>query len=106
MNEFNNVAIGGRIRALREKTGYSREQFSEKADITPKFLYEIESGKKGMSAYTLYNIAAALKVNCDYILTGKSAGTNLDYIINILSTIDKKKIPYIERIIKEISEMP
>lgn len=45
MNDFERET-GARIRALREAAGYSREQLSEMADISVKFLYEIESGKK------------------------------------------------------------
>ena len=41
---------GNRIRILREKENLSREFFSELTGISPKFLYEIETGKKGFSA--------------------------------------------------------
>lgn len=105
MNEYNNKDIGWRIRTMREKAGYSRERFSELAEITPKFLYEIEVGKKGMSAYTLYNISKALNVSCDYILTGKTAHGNLDYIINILSSLDDNRLAHMEHIVKHITEM-
>lgn len=44
---------GNRIRYLRERQHYTREQLAEMADISPKFLYEIESGQKGFSADTL-----------------------------------------------------
>lgn len=62
--------IGGRIKALREKRKMSREQLASKAGITSKFLYEVENGKKGLSAKTLCKIAAALSCSCDYILLG------------------------------------
>ena len=39
--------IGERIRELREVQNYTREVFAEKAGISSKFLYEIETGKKG-----------------------------------------------------------
>ena len=42
MNSFY-YNIGGRIRALRELNRYTREKFAEIADISPKFLYEIET---------------------------------------------------------------
>ena len=45
MNSFY-YNIGGRIRALRELNRYTREKFAEIADISPKFLYEIETGQK------------------------------------------------------------
>ena len=37
---------GNRIRYLRERQHYTREQLAEMADISPKFLYEIESGQE------------------------------------------------------------
>lgn len=40
------IQIGERIRELREIQGYTREGLSEKVDISAKFLYEIEVGKK------------------------------------------------------------
>ena len=66
-----NIEIGERIRRLREIQKYTREGFAEKADISVKFLYEIEAGKKGFSADTLCRIAQGLSVSCDYIMYGK-----------------------------------
>lgn len=62
--------VGKRIRELREKQEMTREELANKAEITPKFLYEVENGKKGMSAGNLYKIAVALSTSCDYILLG------------------------------------
>lgn len=61
---------GKRIRELRKRKGYTGENLAEKAEISAKFLYEIENGIKGFSAYTLGKIARALDVNSDYILFG------------------------------------
>jgi len=49
MSGFNSD-IGWRILGLREKFGYSREKFAEIADVNAKYLYEIERGKKNVSA--------------------------------------------------------
>lgn len=62
---------GNRIYLARVARGYTREYLSEKADISAKFLYEIEMGKKGFSAVVLYNLSKALDIDCDYIPTGK-----------------------------------
>lgn len=61
---------GKRIRKLREDSNYTREQMAEIANISPKFLYEIESGQKGFSASTLLKIARGLSVTCEEILIG------------------------------------
>ena len=62
--------VGKRIRELREKREMTREKLAKKAEITSKFLYEIENGKKGMSAGNLHKVAEALSTSCDYILLG------------------------------------
>ena len=43
------IGIGQRIRKQREFIGYTREQFAELLDVTPKFCSDIELGVKGMS---------------------------------------------------------
>lgn len=71
MQEFNK-SVGLRIAILRENLGFSREVLSGLAGISSKFLYEIECGKKGMSAYTLHNLARVLGVSTDFLLNGSS----------------------------------
>lgn len=70
MNEIYFEA-GKRIRYIREKINYTREELSEIVDISPKFLYEIETGQKGFSANTLLKISKGLSVTCEYILSGE-----------------------------------
>lgn len=66
-----NAEAGERIRELREFQNYTREGLAEKVEISSKFLYEIETGKKGFSADTLCRISQALSVSCDYIMFGE-----------------------------------
>lgn len=68
--EINGDEIGLRIMQLRLDRGYSRECLAELAGISAKFLFEIERNQKGFSATTLVNLAAALDVSTDYIMTG------------------------------------
>ena len=71
MEEFN-IILGNRIRNLREECGYTREKFAELADINDKYLYEIESGRKGLSAKKLYNISHAFGISMDFLVTGRA----------------------------------
>lgn len=48
--------VGKRLRRIRSQTKLTREQFAEQVGISPQFLAEIENGKKGMSAETLFKI--------------------------------------------------
>ncbi len=104
MSDFEK-AIGQRIRTLREESGDSREILSEQANISPKFLYEIECGKKGMSAATLYAVSRALNVSADYLLSGKTPNTGKNRIMAILDSLDEKKLRNLENIICSILKM-
>lgn len=65
--------IGNRIWEKRVERCLTREKMADMADISDKFLYDIEVGNKGMSAKTLYNIAVALNVTTDWILKGNDS---------------------------------
>ena len=79
--------VENRIRELREMHNYTREGMAEMVEISPKFLYEIESGKKGFSSDVLCKIARTLTVSCDYIMYGEEHslrnGEKIYYILKI-----------------------
>ncbi|MBR2215731.1 MAG: helix-turn-helix transcriptional regulator [Selenomonadaceae bacterium] len=70
-----NTSIGRRLRGVRETQGRTREQVAERADISAQFLFEIETGKKGMTARTIINLARALDISTDYLLLGEAQPT-------------------------------
>ena len=96
---------GERIYLTRVMRGYTREALAELAEISPKFLYEIETGKKGFSGLVLYNICKALKVDCDYILTGKKDATYDKGLVSILELFEEDKTEKLTNILKEIYEL-
>ena len=59
---------GKRILQARTRRKYSRGELAVLAGISPKFLYEIEMGKKGCSSYVVSCLAEALDVSVDYLL--------------------------------------
>lgn len=101
MQEFNKE-VGLRIARLRNKIGLSQEVLSGLAGISAKFLYEIECGKKGMSAYTLYHIARALNVSADYILTGEGSTDTSSRVSAMLSSFTPEQVAHTECILREI----
>lgn len=92
-------AIGTRIRYTRELNHYTREDLAECAKISPKFLYEIENGQKGMSATNLLKICRALDVSCDYILTGENKVKCNEELVNIIEAFDSTQIPNVKKIL-------
>jgi len=69
MNELN-IRVGGRIKQKRLELKLSREKLASEAEISEKFLYDIEVGNKGMSVETLYKIKSVLGVSADWLLEG------------------------------------
>ena len=98
--------IGKRIEILREDCKMTREELAEKAGVSTKFLYEIEKGKKGLSALTLLKLARVLNTSCDYILTGDKGITERNScFIEVWNQLDDKKKNTIVKIINLIIEL-
>ena len=124
--------IGYRIRELREMHNYTREEMAEMVEISPKFLYEIESGKKGFSseilckiAWTwngvsgsggtetdratseiLCKIARKFTVSCDYIMYGEEQSLKIsEKMYCILKQVETKQIIKIQSILKLLIEI-
>ena len=89
------------IKKLRMRRGYSVSQLAEAANISTKFLYEIEAGKVGFSAKVLFNIANALNVSCDFILKGKDSN-EMTVIVETIKQFDKNEQRYLEKILLEM----
>ncbi len=92
--------IGARIRKQRENLGYTREAFSEKLDVTPKFCSDIELGIKGMSVTTLSKISVVLGLSVDYILYGKETEELDSTLVNLIMSCPQEKRPFLVDMIK------
>ena len=96
-----NIAIGNRIRLIREAQGKTRDKLSEEADISPHFLFEIETGKKSMTSNTIVNLAKALNVTTDFILLGST--TPMAKIITNLEGLPPDQLSLAEQFIETFS---
>ena len=94
------VAIGARIRSQREYLGYTRDQFAELLDVTPKFCSDIELGAKGMSVPTLCRISRILRLKTDYILFGKTEETFSEPLTLLLQSCTDSERIYAEQLLK------
>ena len=94
-------AVGARIRYQREYIGYTREQFAELIDVTPKFCSDIELGLKGMSVPTLCKISNSLHLSTDFILFGKENGLSAhEPIYQLLDNCAGSDRRYAEQLLK------
>ena len=108
MNIYDNDGIGKRIQQLRKMNGYTREIFSAKVNISPKFLYEIEKGQKGFSVEILSRIANELSVTCDYIVRGNKQNDYEDELseaLNLFTVSQKKELVNLLKTTYKLSSM-
>lgn len=95
-------SVGERIMILRNERGYTRKALAEFAGISSKFLYEIETNKKGFSANTLQGIASALEVSLDYIMTGKGARNYDDIIFDTVYKFKPDTLEIVEELLQAV----
>ncbi len=64
------LALGRRIRQLREKKGYSQEGFAHAAGLHRTFMGSVERGERNLSFSNLHKIAQALGITLSRLLAG------------------------------------
>ena len=84
------IDIGERLRTIRENMHMTREQFSEKIDITDSFLGQIERGERALSAKTLKKVVRYTGVSADYLLFGTDTNNETIQKINNILTVNSK----------------
>lgn len=105
MKELSLELVGNRLRRVRTQLALTREQFAEQAGISPQFLAEIENGKKGMSAETLFKICNQFDLSADYILLGRASAAQLsDPVQNALRHFSEPYLELTEEIIRAIEK--
>ena len=79
--------IGFRVRATRERLGWSREALAFHSGISWSGIAQIESGRrKNLRPGTLSALASALEVTVDYLVRGGAARTMLDHSAFLYTT--------------------
>ncbi len=98
--------VGQRIKELRELNKYTREEFAEDVNISAKYLYEIEMGKKNFSSDILSRIAQSLSVSCDYIMFGEAGSDAKDEkITTIIEQMNTRQIIAAGELFKLMSDL-
>lgn len=98
---MDNVVVGERIKELRLSRHMTREKLAEEAELSTSFLYEIETGKKSFSAYTLEHLSKALEVNSDYILLGEKAIAKHKKLAVSNGTLTQESLLCIQKLLME-----
>src|SRR5262249_47657860 len=65
------AGVGERIKARRLELEWTQDQLAQKAGISKSFLFDLENGKRSVGADNLLDIARALGVTTDHLMTGE-----------------------------------
>ena len=92
--------IGAKFQSERERQKITREHMAEQINISSKFLYEIESGRKGFSCEIFRNMCKYLHVNADYILEEDDVASSqmrieeMNYLVKMIEGIREMRKAY------------
>ena len=75
--------IGLRIRSRREER-------AENAEMSFQFLADVETGRSNMTTVTLYKLARALNLSCDYIVFGTGTPQDASEVNTLLASLSAK----------------
>lgn len=68
MENLDYVAVGKRIKSIRNQKGYSQQKVASIADLSSKYISDIELGKKEGRLNIYFKIAVALDVSIDELV--------------------------------------
>ena len=77
---------------------------ASQVNISPKFLYEIENGRKGFTVQVLLNLADIFGTSCDYLVRGEaSKDTDSDAMIyKVLQLFDNEDLDRIATVLRAV----
>lgn len=92
------IALGNKIKKLREAKKLTQMEFSELINISDKALSKIEVGRSYPKLDTFFAMSKILEISLDNIINNDSAETNEAYIRMInsrLNMVDLESLKYI-----------
>lgn len=91
MKYINYKDMGKRIQEKRLDLGLTQERLSEKIDVSPSYISEIERGTSICSLEVLVNISRVLNLSLDYLVNGITMENVNTAFCDILENIPKKQ---------------
>ena len=101
-----NVVLGDRVKKARLGQRLTREQLAERANVSARFLADVESGVTGVSLSTLRELCLILGLSADYLLdlSHDSPDDELEQITVRLKNLNARQLKYAAEIIKQYVE--
>lgn len=101
-----NVVLGDRVKKARLGQHLTREQLAERANVSARFLADVESGATGVSLSTLRELCLILGLSADYLLdlSHDSPDDELEQITIRLKNLNARQLKYAAEILKQYAE--
>lgn len=99
-----NKQIGARIKAAREASEYTQEQFAEKVDLSIQHVSNLERGIAGPSIDAVIKMCKVLGVSCDYLLLGHSGKKDVSKVESKLDNLTPDQLLIVDKGIRIILE--
>ena len=96
-----NIQIGEQIKAAREQSKLTQEQFAERIDVSPQYVSDLERGVVGASIATLKSICTVLGVSSDQILFGSETENRAAAIAEKCKSLSEKQYMILSEIISK-----
>ena len=75
------IAIGQRIRKIREEKSMTQKKLAEKVMVSPSSITRLESGQTMVSVFTIIKIAEVLNTSISFLLSGDEDDLNKSDIL-------------------------
>jgi transcriptional regulator with XRE-family HTH domain len=101
------VLLGKRIAEKRRSLGLKQVEVNEQADLSDKYLSNIETARSIPSIDVLMRICSVLSVTPDYLLTGTLIKENMemsDRIIDKTKLLSEKKLKLLDNFVDWLIE--
>lgn len=100
------IALGGRIKALRKRLGWSQEHFAKRVGISTQYASNIERGKENPTLDSVLRLAESLKVTpsdlFDFETEALGTKTLRVEIRNLLETRDADRLRFALKVLRAI----
>lgn len=67
------VALGHAVRALRLERGFSQERLAEESGLHPRYISDVERGRRNVGMINVDRLAGALSVDLPTLMAGVEA---------------------------------
>ena len=102
---LNLLLMGERLRACRNAQNMTMKEFSERCNISERYLADIERGVKAPKLDTLVRIANAAGVSSDYLLQDSLSAKGEDSaILNSLHAFTPEQQKIIHQFIRQLAD--